>query len=150
MIGQRVYPPRLSSNLNSRETLSRVFFRRLTPTDSRSHQSGHIRMRHGPGFISPSRNLSCLATICRELAGRRSVTNQSDVQFRNQSDYPIPGVLSLYESDGFKMRLPVWLLSLSGLWLAVCDDPIRGFEPLTKVPAFRLESSTTYTLALVF
>jgi hypothetical protein len=39
MIGQRVYPPRLSSNLNSRETLSRVFFRRLTPTDSRSYIS---------------------------------------------------------------------------------------------------------------
>ena len=120
MIGQRVYPPRLSSNLNSRETLSRVFFRRLTPTDSRSHQSGHIRMRHGPGFISPSRNLSCLATICRKLAGRRSVTNQSDVEFRNQSDYPIPGVLSLYESDGFWDAYPgLAFLSLSELWLAV-------------------------------
>ncbi len=99
-------PPRLSSNLNSRETLSRKFFRRFTPTDSRLHQSGHIRMRHGPGFISSSRNLSCLATICRKLAGRRSVAKQSDVQFRNQSDYPIPGVLSLNESDGCEGTSP--------------------------------------------
>jgi hypothetical protein len=26
-------------------------------------------MRHGPGFISPSRNLSCLATICQNWQG---------------------------------------------------------------------------------
>ena len=80
------------------------------------------------------------------------MTNQSDVQFRDQPNQTIQSRVSclFYESDGFKMHLPVWLLSLSGLWLAVCDDPIRGFEPPTKDPAFRLESSTTYTLALVF
>ncbi len=53
-----------------------------------SKQTDIICMRHGPGFISPSRNLSCLATICQKLAGRRLVTNQSD-------SCPIPGVLSL-------------------------------------------------------
>ena len=48
------------------------------------------------------------------------MTNQSDVEFRNQSDYPIPGVLSLYESDGFWDAYPgLAFLSLSELWLAV-------------------------------
>ncbi len=37
------HQPQGTTNLNSCETLSRVFFRSLTPTNSRSHQSGHAQ-----------------------------------------------------------------------------------------------------------
>ncbi len=87
MIDLRVFPPRLAAynfslgtqrppqgtnNLNSCETLSKVFFQ-INSHWQHSHQSGHVQtlvcMLHGAGFFSPSRNLGCLVTICQNWQG---------------------------------------------------------------------------------
>jgi hypothetical protein len=52
----------IPSNVNSRETLGWVY----TPQTA-TPLVEYVCMHHSPGFISPSRNLSCLATMCHLL-----------------------------------------------------------------------------------
>jgi hypothetical protein len=88
------------------------------------------------------------------------VTDRCDyVQLRNQSDSPIPVILSVYEAGWFLDDFN-WIiagtLGLSGLWLDMWDpDPLpritKGFETMTKdssPPAGT--SQTNCTLVPVF
>ena len=61
---------------NSRETLSRVF----NPTDSRSHQSGHVpgtRHRPGPAYWPLPVILNCLAGLMYDTFVERTPTNRT-------------------------------------------------------------------------
>jgi hypothetical protein len=122
-------------------------------------------MHHGPGLISPSRNLSCLATICRLLPviGRVSggcwwLTDQaSEAQFRvscpvrvgwfldyDRGTYRVCCVVSRYLHASVPW-LDMWGSNPRLRILGVIHTHIsQGFEPLTK--SSRNNSPTNCTL----